>query len=375
MSDVRSEPWTAVRRHAAKLLVLVAALVLLGPARPQAIGAFHLNLAAMQLSKAHLSTPSPHVPEDAALRATRVRLLEALRWDDHNRRAHYWLGEDYYSQGRWEEAFAQWVRTGDGQTLYIKARTLAGEGHLARAITLYEAALAVAPNLEDTYLQLAGLYGQQGRWEDAVAIYSRAIERFPDRPQAYINLAGLYQSRGDTEQAMAVYQQGLERARFDEPVYYNLAVTYFYMGDLAKAEATVRTALNLDSRDGDAWGLLGNIFAARGDYAGAIEQYQRATQARQPVWHSYGHVRMGDTYLELGDVEAALREYRQAIAIEERRLSVVPAYYMADLYATLGNGLARAGQRQEAIAAYEKALTFDPQDEQARKALSRLQNE
>ncbi len=106
------------------------------------------------------------------------------------------LGNVYDSQGRWEDAIAQYE-----QSLEI-CRSLGdrhGEGQ--------------------TLSNLGEVYQSQGRWEDAIAQYEQSLEinrSLGDRHgegQSLSNLGMVYQSQGRWEDAIAQYEQSLEISR------------------------------------------------------------------------------------------------------------------------------------------------------------------
>ena len=95
---------------------------------------------------------------------------------------------------------------------------------LQEAISFYQQVLNIIQKqgeprqlTSDILSNLAGLYRDQGRYEQAEALYQRALaireqvlgSEHPQVATSLNNLAGLYQSQGKYEQAEALYQRAL----------------------------------------------------------------------------------------------------------------------------------------------------------------------
>ncbi len=90
---------------------------------------------------------------------------------------------------------------------------------------------------------------------------------------------------------------------------------------------------------------IGSVLADRGDYAGALPYYEKATRINPAFAQARSN--LGIALFQLGRVEEAIKCYREAL-----RLS--PGY--SDAYYNLGVALFSLGHTREAISAYENAL-------------------
>jgi tetratricopeptide (TPR) repeat protein len=80
------------------------------------------------------------------------------------------------------------------------------------AIEYYKKALAVDPNLKETYLTLAKLYIDMGSYSDAAAILNQATAVDPQNPDVYFYLGRAQKSAGNTGAAILAWQKYLELA-------------------------------------------------------------------------------------------------------------------------------------------------------------------
>ena len=95
---------------------------------------------------------------------------------------------------------------------------------------------------------------------------------------------------------------------------------------------------------------MGNIFAARKDYARAAEMYHKALEFA-PLARAEILGNLGDTYRQLGRLQEARGWLQEAIQLEPGR---------GLLYFYLGQVERAAGQDEAALAAFAQALSRNP---------------
>jgi tetratricopeptide (TPR) repeat protein len=94
---------------------------------------------------------------------------------------------------------------------------------------------------------------------------------------------------------------------------------------------------------------LGDVYSRRGDFAKAIEEYDRAL-AINPRYLAV-LVNLADVYDNLGEWDKALRQYEKALTVDPN----VPK-----LHNNLGNMYNKMGKHDEALAEYGKAVALNP---------------
>lgn len=100
-----------------------------------------------------------------------------------------------------------------------------------------------------------------------------------------------------------------------------------------------------------------NRLYQQGDYAAALELYQRA-QAERPDLLQL-HYNAGNALHQLGRYDRAAEESRRALLADDPQL-------LAKAYYSLGNHLFRQGALEDALDAYKNALIHDPADQDAK---------
>ena len=198
-------------------------------------------------------------------------------------------------------------------------------------------------------LRIASQHRDAGRVAEAIAAYEEALALRPDLPNSWYNLARLQRRAGRFEAALASYAQALRRGVAEpEEVHLNRGV--IYADDLARseaAEAELNAALALNPRYLPALLNLGNLHEDRGDREGARSAYERAL-AIEPA-HADGAGAAGGGRASVGARRSAPRPPSNGAW-----RGADPAA-RADLGFALGAALDRLGAYDEAFAAYAAA--------------------
>ena len=83
------------------------------------------------------------------------------------------------------------------------------EGRINGAISYYQKALQLNPDLDVVYNNLGIALKENGRTEEAIAQYQKAISLNPDSANAYQNLGNAYREIGKTEEARSAFDMAL----------------------------------------------------------------------------------------------------------------------------------------------------------------------
>ena len=186
--------------------------------------------------------------------------------------------------------------------------------------------------------------------DKAIEAYEKAIELDPDDTWSWILLGRLYKRAGslaDAEQAFQKAREVAERAGSEHDVMIaigNLGDVYADKGDLAGAmaayEVGVAITKRLDAEESDhaLWkrelsvslNKIGDVRVAQGDRAGALEAYEESRAiraelaARDPnnaLWQrdlSFSYQRIGDIRRAAGDLAGAYNAYERSRAIRDQ---------------------------------------------------------
>lgn len=205
---------------------------------------------------------------------------------------------------------------------------------------------------------------QVGHWKDSRTLFERARVVGGPSPTVEHNLGVLCLQERDFAGAVPhlVAAIGLEptfvRARA------NLVTALLELRKPDEALKVAQEARALRPEDGLPHALLGRIFAATGDAAKALPEYQAAVRALPPSPDA------AEAQTGLANVLAALGRLDEAKAAYEAALGF--GLDSADLHNNLGAVFARLGKPAEAVQHFQQALRLAPDDPQLHFNLARL---
>jgi len=222
-------------------------------------------------------------------------------------------------------------------------------GHLDRAASAYEAALAENPDQPEV-LHLLGLVSlQRGDAGRAVALIGRAVALRPAEAAFHSGLAEAYWASGAIDRALGCYRAAL-RLKPDNPVVLsNLGQSLLSLGDVDAAIRYLRDAIRLKPDLSAAYNNLGNALRHKGDLVGAVEQFRTAVRLDPNAAQTQGN--LGRTLLEQGEPDEALVYCRECVRLQ-------PDF--AEGHSNLGNVLHALGRLDEAKDCYGAAIRLKP---------------
>ena len=150
-----------------------------------------------------------------------------------------------------------------------------------------------------------------------------------------------------TDRAMSAgraFQAALAWDPLNGQAYYNLAAVYGLWQDAASVARAVSRAAALNPRDASARFALGQTLAAHGQETRAVQEWRAAGAAEY-------FVNRGLALAGAGDYAGAVEQYERALAI---------APELVDGYYYLGRALSGLGRQEEALAALESAAALEP---------------
>jgi tetratricopeptide (TPR) repeat protein len=201
------------------------------------------------------------------------------------------------------------------------------------------------------HIVIASGHMNSGEYDKAMSEYQSAIELKPNLPLGYIGLGYAYYFFGDLEQAKGNFELALSFQPDSEDAHSGLGWVYFHWGryDLAGEEfnkALVANPQYLDSHLGLGWVYLRE---ENYDLAGKEFEYVKSISPELP-----------DPYLGLGILELSVFDYDGAIEMMDEALrlnSNMPGAYYYKGLAFYG-----LGRYSEADSAFKSALKYLPND-------------
>lgn len=208
---------------------------------------------------------------------------------------------------KWEKKLqgAAPLKTVDSWKDAQEAQKLRARGRFNEAQALYKQAIKKTPNFPHYHKELIRLAAITDNLPDLESFYAALIRDYPKEKTLHHYLAQVYFFTGKYQEALNVFQNEEEKFKSSTNLL-NQAVLYAKMGKfteaLEKCEAVKKTP--------EAWRahyFLGEIYAYRGDYEKALDEYRRALPSY--TWEMNPYQRMGDLYLAQGKTQEAEETY------------------------------------------------------------------
>ena len=266
------------------------------------------------------------------------------------------LGLDYFKQGRFDEAIAQYHDALAIKQDFADARNNLGNVYLQQrrlddAIAQYQKALAIQPDDAKTRNNLGSVLFQQGRLDDAITQYQKALAIHPDFADAENNFGSALLQQRRPDEAIAHFRNALAIQPDFVEASYNLGLAYSQQDRLDDAIAQYLKALNLQPDYAKVRNNLGLAYSQQGRLDEAIAQYQKAL-AVQP---DYVEVQNNLAWLLATCPQAALRNGGKAVELAQRANQITGGGN-AVILCTLAAACAEAGRFPEAAATAQRAL-------------------
>ena len=199
---------------------------------------------------------------------------------------------------------------------------------------------------------------EAGRLDDAMSCYEAAIRVAPDLARAHLNRGNILLAKDDPEGARGAYATAIALDANYAAAHYNLGNAYTHLGKNERARDAYGKAIELKLDFTDAHVALGCVLEDLGKPNEAVTSYRRAL-ALNPEYAEV-HCNLGNTLRGIGELDDAIASYREALRID-------PA--LADAHLNLGIALSGRNQFEQAIACYRRALELRPENADAHFAL------
>ncbi|BAY07963.1 tetratricopeptide repeat protein [Calothrix sp. NIES-2098] len=217
--------------------------------------------------------------------------------------------------------------------------TLQQQGKLDEAVACYQRALEIQPKYTEAEVNLGNILHRQGKLtteqqayyaalnhrlgiackkagdlKTAVTYYQQAIALQPDLAEAHYNLGDVLQQQGQVDAAQKSYLQAIKYNPDNAYAYNNLGAILEQKGQLAKAVKSYQQALKLKPNLAIIHNNLGNVLKSLGRFEAAVESYQQALKLNQYL--AQVHYNLANTFKKLNKLEAAAASYKQALKIK-----------------------------------------------------------
>jgi tetratricopeptide (TPR) repeat protein len=149
-------------------------------------------------------------------------------------------------------------------------------GLFDEALTSSRRAIELDPSLSVAHLNLGLMLAALGRRGEAVSAYRQALALNPRGIDALNNLGMVLLELNQIEDSAAIYRRALALDARSAPAHVGLARGLRVQGRHTEAESSCRDALAADSKSIEAMSLMGELRADGGQFAEALELFERA---------------------------------------------------------------------------------------------------
>ncbi|MGB8579331.1 MAG: tetratricopeptide repeat protein [Candidatus Sulfotelmatobacter sp.] len=136
--------------------------------------------------------------------------------------------------------------------------------------------MGMAPRSAAPYIQMGNLYGMEKQYSEAIKFYQEALDKDPASTEALQGIMNVYLLQKQPDQAVAAARAQIAKSPGTGAFYDLLGTMLFQKKDLSGANAAFHKAIELDRNNSDALLKLGQVQAAEGSVDKAIALYQQS---------------------------------------------------------------------------------------------------
>jgi tetratricopeptide (TPR) repeat protein len=210
-------------------------------------------------------------------------------------------------------------------------------------------------------VQQAGELFVGEEYDDAADILESALREDPKMPQARLMLAGSYSELERTREAREQYDLVLEEDPTSVQALMGVANLLVREGKTDDVIALCERTLSLDERNMQAYALLGEVYAGRGEPNEALPNFEKAVEIQPKLTRNR---------LNLASSLIEVRQYDRAQAVLGEIVADSPRFPFAQY--NLGLLHEERGRLQEARSAYVAEVATYPQHFKARFNLGKV---
>ncbi len=262
-------------------------------------------------------------------------------------------------------------------TLLTKvARTILPQEHSPQLLGRFARIMQLEGGDGISFLRKASLKHPQNFWlhyqlgslqtdvKEQIGSYNAAIAIRPDSEIAYNNLAVLLAKRGDLEIAIDTFKRSIEINDEHDVAHYNLGKTYMLTDQVDKAIIELKRAIEINASYVKAYLMLGEAFESTGELDNALKQYDAALL--EDPNNPKIQINLGITWDLKGDPEKAIPYFKRALELQ-------PNYHIA--HGNWALALRKLDKLPEALEHYQLAIRFAPYGHPARREYARAVKE
>ena len=255
---------------------------------------------------------------------------KALSINSSHGLTHYSAGASGLKMGQYALALkhtnsALALSPSDTQALINKGIALHKLGKLKQAVNCYKHAIHINPLLATAYFNLGCTLQEMefaNAQTDAIRCYEISVALNPQDQLVYNNLANSYKAIESFEQAIKVFKQAVALNPELAITYYNKGTTEFFAKHYQQAVLDLTRSVELDPQSFVSWNNLGNAYKEISQFKEALKAYERCICLTKALPSC-------ETYYNIGIVQHELGEYTNAQTSYSKALEIDPTYAQA----------------------------------------------
>jgi tetratricopeptide (TPR) repeat protein len=225
---------------------------------------------------------------------------------------------------------------------YIRAQAAMLEGDHEASIVELKKMVTRYPDEHAAFMWLGDNYSSQGKFEEALASFEQAIELDSLSWNAYRLVAHAYRNLGNPEKALWALNKCVEVAPDDAAPYIFKGNFYASQGELGKAIQSFKKSLEINPDMHWARSSLGDMYLYSKDYANAEGAYRELSASPDKFTRSWGRFLLANVPLHQGKFDQALEVLDDGLAADRMDQAVgwwnARKYLLkANIYAEQGN--------------------------------------
>lgn len=216
---------------------------------------------------------------------------EILAKDRNNFEAHYYLGQAYYNEGKFELAL-------------IEFKSADRIGHVGSKI-----------NELDLREKLAELYIKFEKYDEALKEYAMMLKKKEDDYFINYKMGELFEFKNQNQQALSYYSKSLKAKNNYPPVLIKLGILLYDVKKYNESEKLLLRALKYEPDNYQAFYYLGMIYKNQSDFKKALDYFEKSSKSKDMKVKSLAE--RGMIQMLSNNFEEACIEFERALKYSE----------------------------------------------------------
>jgi serine/threonine protein kinase/Tfp pilus assembly protein PilF len=183
-----------------------------------------------------------------------------------------------------------------------------------KSIEAYKELLELYPYDDIVNHNLALIYGNLEEWDKAIERYEVCRQVKTKFIPSYTQLAFAYSAKNMYDKSKEVLEAYLDNIEDHFDIHLTLAYNHVDLGELDLALAEVEKAFYLNPTYYENFLARGDIYALKGEFLKAEEQYGKLFESREPISQALGGRALTRLYFSQGKLEKADTKRKQGVA-------------------------------------------------------------